>query len=77
VGALSTRVAHSKVANVGNRFQLQAPRCTYNVKECYTGHWMRFCEHGTDPSGSMKLRNFYLLKDCWLFKKTLPRWVIN
>lgn len=38
---------------------------------------MRFCEHGTDPSGSMKLGNFYLLKDCYFFKKTLPHWVIN
>ena len=77
MGALSTRVAHSKVANVGNRLQLkvlskqygdwawlQAPRFTYSVTECYTGHWMRFCEHGTDPSVSMKLGNFYLLKDC-------------
>ena len=77
MGALSTRVAHSKVANVGNRLQLkvltkqyggwaglQAPRCTYNVTECYTGHWMRFCDHGTDLSGSMKLGNCYLLKDC-------------
>jgi len=76
VGALSTRLAHSKVANVGNRLklkvltkqyagwtELQAPGCAYNVTECYTGHWMRFCEHGTDPSGSMKLGNFYLLKD--------------
>jgi hypothetical protein len=77
LGALSTRVARSKVANVGNRLQLkvltkqyggwaglQSPRCTCNVTECYTGHWVRFCEHDNNPSGSTKLGNFYLLKDC-------------
>jgi hypothetical protein len=34
-----------------------------------------FCEHGNDPSGSIKGEEFLdYLSDCWSFKKNSPLW---